>query len=143
VNPLDSLRAACAPYLLSVLRIVLGLLYMQHGLSKLLAFPSPAPPNFQMLSLLGLAGILETFGGLLITIGLFTSPVAFILSGEMAFAYFMQHFPRAWLPALNAGNLAVLYCFVYLYLAAAGGGPWSVDALRARSARSGSLAEQM
>jgi putative oxidoreductase len=135
MGALDSLRAAWSPYLLSVLRIVLGLLYMQHGLSKLFAFPSPPPPNFQLLSLLGLAGILETFGGLLMVIGLFTTPVAFILSGEMAFAYFMSHFPRAWFPNLNGGNLAVLYCFVYLYLAAAGGGPWSVDAMRARGAR--------
>jgi putative oxidoreductase len=135
VGGVDSLRAAWQPYLLSVLRIVLGLLYMQHGLSKLFAFPAAAPPNFSLFSLLGLAGILETFGGFLITIGLFTGPVAFILSGEMAFAYFMSHFPRGWFPVLNQGNLAILYCFVYLYLAAAGGGPWSVDAMRARSAR--------
>ena len=135
MGAIDSLRAAWAPNLLSVLRIIIGLLYMQHGLSKLFAWPSPAPPNWTLFSLLGLAGILETFGGFLITIGLFTVPVAFILSGEMAFAFFMQHFPRAWLPALNGGNLAVLYCFVYLYLSAAGGGPWSVDAMRARGAR--------
>jgi putative oxidoreductase len=135
MGALGSLRAASAPTLLSVLRIVLGLLYMQHGLSKLFGFPAPPPANFQLVSLLGLAGLLETFGGLLITVGLFTSPVAFILSGEMAFAYFMSHFPRAWLPALNGGNLAVLYCFVYLYLAAAGGGPWSLDAMRARAGR--------
>jgi putative oxidoreductase len=135
VDNLDSLRAAWAPRLLSVLRIVLGLLYMQHGLSKLFAFPAPPPANFQYVSLLGLAGILEAFGGSLILLGLFTSPVAFILSGEMAFAYFMSHWPRAYFPILNAGNLAVLYCFAYLYLAAAGGGPWSLDAIRARGAR--------
>ena len=135
MGALDSLRVTSAPYLLSVLRIVLGLLYMQHGLSKLISFPQPAPANFQLFSLIGLAGVLETFGGLLITIGLFTSPVAFILSGEMAFAYFIAHFPRSWLPALNGGNLAALYCFVYLYIAAVGGGPWSLDAMRARSRR--------
>jgi putative oxidoreductase len=135
VGALDSLRATWAPNLLSVLRIILGLLYMQHGLSKLFAWPSAAPPNWTLFSLLGLAGVLETFGGFLISIGLFTSPVAFILSGEMAFAYFISHFPRGWLPVLNMGNLAVLYCFVYLYLAAAGGGPWSIDAMRARTAR--------
>jgi putative oxidoreductase len=132
---LDSLRATWQPYLLSVLRIVLGLLYMQHGLSKLFGFPGAPPPNFTLFSLLGLAGILETFGGLAILLGFFTSPVAFILAGEMAFAFFMSHFPRGWFPLLNQGNLAILYCFVYLYLAAAGGGPWSVDAMRARTAR--------
>ena len=135
MGALDSLRATWRPNLLSVLRIVIGLLYMQHGLSKFLAWPSAAPPNWTLFSLLGLAACLETFGGFLITIGLFTVPVAFILSGEMAFAYFISHFPRSLLPAQNGGNLAVLYCFVFLYLAAAGGGPWSVDAMRARGAR--------
>ena len=128
--------AAWAPRALSVLRIITGLMIIEHGMAKLLGWPVVAAfANLKLFSLLGLAGILETFGGLAILLGFFTSPVAFILAGEMAFAFFMSHFPRGWFPLLNQGNLAILYCFVYLYLAAAGGGPWSVDAMRARTAR--------
>lgn len=130
---LDILGARWAPYVLSVLRIVTAFLFMQHGAQKLLAFP--APPDFgqpPLLSLLGLAAVLELFGGLLVLLGLFTRPVAFVLSGQMAVAYFMAHAPHGFWPVLNKGESAVLYCFVFLYLAAAGGGQWSLDRLRRR-----------
>lgn len=120
--------AGLAPYLLSVLRIVTAFIFMQHGAMKLFGFPAPMG-DISLFSLMGLAGALEVFGGLLILIGLFTRPVAFILSGEMAFAYFMAHFPQGFWPVLNHGEAAALYCFIYLYLAAAGGGAWSVDRL--------------
>lgn len=118
--------AKWAPQLLSILRIVTAFLFMEHGGMKLFGFPSPMG-DISLFSLMGLAGALEVFGGLLILIGLFTRPVAFILSGEMAFAYFMAHAPNGFWPVLNHGEPAVLYCFIYLYLAAAGSGPWSVD----------------
>jgi putative oxidoreductase len=104
---------------------------MQHGGMKLLGFPAPMG-DIQLFSLMGLAGVLELGGGFLLLIGLFTRPVAFILSGEMAFAYFMAHAHGGFWPVLNRGEAAVLYCFIYLYLAAAGGGEWSVDRLRRR-----------
>jgi putative oxidoreductase len=116
-----------APRLLSVLRIVTAFLFMAHGAQKLLGFPAPMPKSPELFSLLGLAGSLELVGGLLLLVGLFTRPVAFILSGEMAFAYFMAHAGQGFWPLLNRGELAALYCFVFLYLAAAGGGPWSLD----------------
>jgi putative oxidoreductase len=118
--------ANCAPRLLSVLRIVVAFLFMEHGSMKLLGFPAPMG-NIALFSLMGLAGALELGGGFLLLIGLFTRPVAFILSGEMAFAYFMAHAPGGFWPVLNHGEAAVLYCFVFLYLAAAGGGVWSID----------------
>lgn len=118
--------ARWAPYLLSVLRAITGFLFMEHGTMKLFGFPAPMG-NISLFSLLGLAGTLEVFVGFLILIGLFTRPAAFILSGEMAFAYFMAHAPGGFWPVLNHGEPAVLYCFIYLYLAAAGGGPWSAD----------------
>jgi putative oxidoreductase len=117
--------------LLSILRIVAGFLFMEHGAQKLLGFP-PSPQGGAggpLPSLMMVAGGLELFGGLLILLGLFTRPVAFILAGEMAVAYFMAHAPQGFWPVLNKGELAVLYCFVFLYLAVAGGGPWSVDRL--------------
>ena len=120
--------AGLAPYLLSVLRIITAFIFMQHGTMKLFGFPAPMG-DISLFSLMGVAGSLEVFGGLLILIGLFTRPVAFILSGEMAFAYFMAHFPQGFWPVLNHGEPAALYCFIYLYLAAAGGGAWSVDRL--------------
>jgi putative oxidoreductase len=132
-------RLALEPYLLSILRIMVGLLYMEHGLNKLFDFPpTPTHMPYRLFSLVpGLAGLLETFGGLLITLGLYTRIVAFILSGEMAFAYFMAHAPKSFFPYLNGGISAVLYCFVFLYFAVAGGGPWSIDWLREkRSGRS-------
>jgi len=121
--------------LLSVLRIVVAALFMQHGMAKLLHVPHVASfDNVQLMSLIGLAGVLEIGGGLLLLIGLFTRPVTFILSGEMAFAYFIAHAPKDSLPLLNGGELAVVYCFVFLYLSIAGGGEWSVDAYRHRAA---------
>lgn len=124
--------AAWAPRLLSVLRIVAGFIFMLHGAQKLLGFPAPFPMPLPAFSLFWFAGVLELVGGALILIGLFTRPVAFVVSGEMAFAYFMGHAPKAFWPVLNGGDAAILYCFVFLYLAAAGAGPWSVD--RARNA---------
>jgi putative oxidoreductase len=118
-----------------LLRIVTGYLFLTHGTSKLLGFPHVAAlGNLQVFSLVGLAGVLELVGGVLVLIGLFTRPVAFILSGEMAFAYFMAHGSKGnvLLPMLNGGELAVLYCFVFLFFAAAGAGAWSVDGLRRR-----------
>jgi putative oxidoreductase len=120
-------------YLLSALRIAAGFLFMAHGTQKLFGWPTAEPrPGVDLLSIMGLAGVLETFGGLLLLLGLFTRPVAFVLAGEMAVAYFMAHAPRGFFPLLNKGEPAVLYCFVFLYLAAAGPGPWSLDALRYR-----------
>ena len=114
----------------SVLRIVSAFLFMSHGMQKIMSFPvAPAAP-IQLLSMSGIAGLLELVGGLLLLLGLFTRPVAFILCGEMAVAYFMAHAPRGFWPLLNRGELAALYSFGFLYLAAAGGGPWSFDAWR-------------
>jgi putative oxidoreductase len=120
-----------APYLLSIMRIALALLFMEHGTSKLLGFPPPSHPFHFALSPEGMSGAFELVGGLLLLVGLFTRPVAFILSGEMAVAYFLSHAPRNFFPILNMGELAVVYCFSFLYLAAAGGGPWSLDRLLA------------
>ncbi|HZZ92925.1 MAG TPA: DoxX family protein [Usitatibacter sp.] len=121
---------------LGLLRIVVGYLYLSHGASKLFHVPHVAMfDQLQVMSLIGFAGILELVGGTLVLIGLFTRPAAFILSGEMAFAYFMGHAPRGnpLVPLLNGGEAAVLYCFIFLFLAAAGGGAWSLDAYRARA----------
>jgi len=119
------------PRVLSVLRIVVAFLFMTHGAQKLLGFPAPFPREVALFSLIGLAGVLELGGGLLVLVGLFTRPVAFVLCGEMAFAYFMAHAPRGFWPLLNHGELAAMYCFVFLYLAVAGGGSWGLDRLRA------------
>jgi putative oxidoreductase len=139
VADLNSFWAASAPRVLSILRIVVALLFMQHGMEKLFDFP--ASPDFpvKLVSLLGLAGVLEFFGGALLLIGLFTRPVAFVLSGEMAFAYFMAHAPQGFWPIENDGDLAVLFCFVFLYFAFAGGGVWSVD--DGRQSASGKLSQ--
>jgi putative oxidoreductase len=124
------LRTA-APYLLSLLRIVAGLQFLEHGTQKFLSFPTRAGPAApELLSLLGVQGCLEIAGGLLIILGLFTRPVAFLLAGDMAVAYFLAHFPKSFFPALNGGDAAILFCFVFLYLAAAGPGPISIDATR-------------
>ena len=114
------------PRMLSILRIMTGLLFMEHGMGKLFGFPSAAmhPP---FLTLLWFAGVLECFGGTLVALGLFTRVVAFLLSGEMAIAYFMAHFPKSFFPLINGGDAAVLYCFVFLYLVVAGGGEWSLE----------------
>ena len=128
---LDALAAAWAPRLLSILRIMTGLLFLQHGTAKLLKIPViPMFANLSLTSPPGIAGILELVGGALMILGLFTRSTAFVLSGLMAVAYFMAHAPRGFYPILNAGELAILYCFVFLYFAAAGPGPWSVDAAR-------------
>lgn len=118
-----------APILLSVLRVVTGLLFLAHGTQKLLGFPASAMPPPELLSMPGIAGILELVGGSLIIIGLFTRPVAFVLAGQMAVAYWMFHFPKGPFPALNGGDAAILFCFIFLYISAAGPGPWSVDAM--------------
>jgi putative oxidoreductase len=123
--------APLAPYLLALLRIMIGLLFIEHGTGKL--FGLPTIPMFANLPVMSPAGIFELVGGAFILIGLFTRPVAFILSGEMAVAYFMAHFPQGFFPILNGGELAIVYCFAFLYLAAAGGGAWSVDQSRGAS----------
>ena len=120
------------PKALSVLRIVTGLLFLEHGTQKLLGFPPSEHAFPPLFSLLGLQGVLELVGGFLILIGLLTRPVAFILAGDMAVAYFMAHAPKGFFPTLNGGQLAILFCFVFLYLVFAGGGEWSVDAQIAR-----------
>jgi putative oxidoreductase len=126
--------ARWGPRLLSLLRMVGTFLYMAHGTQKLFVWPTSEPGHaVALVSLMGLAGMLEVFGGLLLFLGLFTSPVAFVLAGEMAVAYFMAHAPRGFWPILNHGELPVLFCFLFLYLAAVGGGPWSLDALLGRS----------
>jgi putative oxidoreductase len=115
------------PRLLGLLRIATALLFLQHGTAKLLGFPHVAMfDNLRLLSLLGVAGVLELAGGILLLLGVFTRLVAFILSGEMAFAYFLAHAQKSFFPVLNQGELAALYCFVFLYLAVAGGGAWSL-----------------
>jgi len=117
-----------APALHSVLRIVAGLLFLEHGTGKLLGFPAGLPFIDKMpAGLLYFTGAMELVGGLLIVLGLFTRPTAFVLSGFMAAAYFMAHFPMSFFPALNYGEPAVLFSFVFLYFAAAGPGPWSID----------------
>ena len=121
---------AWAPRLLSVLRIVAGLLFLEHGTQKFFAFPVRVTAAPHLVSLLGLQGCLEVVGGVLIILGLFTRPVAFVLAGNMAVAYFMAHFPKSFFPALNGGDAAILFCFIFLYLSAAGAGPWSLDAGR-------------
>jgi len=128
MSKISDWSANWAPQLLSLLRIVTAFLFMEHGTMKLFGFPAPMG-DVSLFSLMGVAGVLEVFGGLLILIGLFTRPVALLLSGEMAFAYFMAHAPQGFWPVLNHGEAAVFYCFMFLYLAAAGGGPWSVDRL--------------
>lgn len=122
------LLADWSPRLLSVLRIIAALLFMEHGTLKLLGFPAAPPMEITLLSLVGVAGVLELIGGALLVLGLFARPVAFLLSGQMAVAYFMAHAPQGFFPLLNGGEGAILYCFIFLYIAAAGPGPWAIDA---------------
>jgi putative oxidoreductase len=121
--------------LLSILRVFTGLSLLQHGTGKILGFPVvPNFANIQLNSLAGVGGLIELVGGILFTIGLFTRPVAFILSGFTAVAYFMVHAGKSFYPVLNGGELAALYCFIFLYFVFAGAGPWSLDAIRERKA---------
>jgi putative oxidoreductase len=120
-----------APQVLSILRIIAALLILQFGCAKLLGFPYVEMfKGVTLFSLYGLAGTIELVGGALLLLGLFTRPVAFILSGEMAAAYFIGHLPKGFIPLLNGGNEAVIYCFVFLYFVFAGPGPWSIDGVR-------------
>jgi putative oxidoreductase len=124
----NTLETVWAPRVLSILRIVAALLFFEHGTAKLLGFPeSPHSPEF--LSLSWFAGVLELIGGALLILGLFTRWVAFILSGEMAFAYWMAHAPQNPYPLANGGDAAILFCFLFLYFVFAGPGPWSLDAI--------------
>jgi putative oxidoreductase len=131
MSNLSSFYSAWSPRLLSALRIIAAFLFMQHGIQKILGLLTarPAPPIF---SLGWIAGVLELFGGLLLMLGLFTRPVAFILSGLMAFAYFLSHGLKTFWPVMNGGELAALYSFLFLYISVAGGGSWSLDNLLQR-----------
>jgi putative oxidoreductase len=120
-----AIRSEWEPRVLSIVRIMAGLLFLEHGLSKLAGFPpGPSPSVF---ALAWFAGVIELVGGALVALGLFTRVAAFIMSGEMAIGYFMVHAPRGFFPMLNGGDAAVLYCFIFLYFAFAGGGCWSLD----------------
>jgi putative oxidoreductase len=126
--------AAWAPRALSVLRVITGLMIIQHGMAKLLGFPVVASfANLNPLSLIGTAGFIELIGGALLIVGLQTRLDAFIISGEMAFAYFIAHAPKSFYPLINGGTLAIMFCFTCLFLATAGPGPWSVDAAMKRA----------
>ena len=117
------------PQFKSLLRIAAGFMFFLSGTTKLFAWPGAGPGSHaELFSQMGLAGVLEAVGGFLLMVGLFTRPVAFVVSGEMAVAYFQAHFPRSFWPTLNGGQNAALYCFIWLYFSAAGAGPWSLDA---------------
>jgi putative oxidoreductase len=113
------------PYVLSIIRIIVALMFMEHGLQKFFAFPSAGPA--EMTPLIYIQGVIEIAGGILLLLGLFSRPVAFILAGDMAAAYFLAHAPRSFFPAVNFGDAAILYCFIFLYMVFAGPGRWSVD----------------
>lgn len=125
----SSTLAAWSPKVLSVLRIVTGLLFMQHGTQKIFGFPAEARGPFDIMTQMGIGGVLELVGGALIILGLFTRPVAFILSGMMAVAYWQFHAPGDFYPLNNGGELAIMYCFAFFYFIFAGPGPWSLDAI--------------
>jgi putative oxidoreductase len=133
MNTVDTLASRATPHLLGVLRIITGFLFAAHGMQKLFNYPASPNGPAELFSFMGFAGVLELVGGLLIMVGLFTRITAFILSGMMAVAYFMAHAPGGFLPLVNKGELAVLYSFVFLFLAAAGGGSFSLDGLFGRS----------
>lgn len=118
-----------APYVLSIVRIMVALLFLEHGLAKLFGFPRQQPPPPELFSLVWFSGAIELVGGAFAAVGLFTRAAAFIMSGEMAVGYFMAHAPQSFFPLINRGDGAILYCFIFLYLFFAGPGPWSLDAL--------------
>jgi putative oxidoreductase len=125
------MKSTWAPNFLGLFRIVAGLLFMEHGMAKLLGWPhQPNFDNLHAFQLLWFAGIIELVGGALLTVGLFTRAVAFIMSGEMALAYFMSHAPRGFFPVLNGGDAAILYCFLFFYFFLVGAGAWSIDSAR-------------
>ena len=124
---LNNTWSGYSPYVLSIVRIVIALLFFEHGLSKMFGFPQPIPPP-ALFSLSWFSGAIEFVGGGLLVVGLFSRASAFIMSGEMAFAYFISHAPHSFFPIINRGDAAILYCFIFLYIAFAGGGPWSLDA---------------
>jgi len=126
---INLLQTIWAPRFLSIVRIVCGLIFTEHGTQKWLGFPPSGKPAPAFFTLSGFGGMLELVGGTLLVFGLFTRPVAFLLSGEMAVAYWMSHAPRGLFPIVNGGDAAILYCFIFLYLAFAGGGAWSLDRL--------------
>ena len=128
-----------SPHLFAILRIVAGLMFAMHGSQKLFGWPGDGN-TVELVSLMGLAGIIEFVGGLLIAFGCFASWAAFIASGQMAAAFFMAHFPQGWNPVTNDGEKAVLYCFLFLYIAAHGAGIWSIDAARNRGKRQNKVA---
>lgn len=131
----DQIKADWTPRVLSILRIVSALIFIAHGTQKLFGFPASdfSPAAF---SLPWIAGVLEVFGGAALLVGFYTRPVAFVLSGLMAVAYWMAHAPQSFFPVLNGGDAAILYCFVFLYLVFAGPGPWSLDAILGRESSS-------
>lgn len=131
---MEKILGKYAPYFYAVLRIIAGLMFAMHGSQKLFGIPGSNPP-MPLASIMGFAGIVELVGGILIAIGLFTSLAAFIASGQMAVAYFMAHAPKGAFPIENQGETALLYCFLFLYIAAQGAGIWSADAARKTSAR--------
>jgi putative oxidoreductase len=133
MSAIDSMGSAWAPRLLSVLRIVTAFLYMLHGTQKMFSWPVPARGPYELMTLAGVSGVLEVFGGALLLLGLFSRPVAFLLSGHMAFAYFIGHASRAFWPQANGGELAIMFCFTFLYIA--GRGTRSVEHRRGAQAR--------
>lgn len=137
LNKFEQILSGWSSELQSIFRIMAAFTFIQHGIQKLFAFPTPFPIPFERFSLTWTGGVLELVGGFLLLVGLFTQPVAFVLSGEMAVAYFMVHAPRGFWTVANGGDLAVVYCFAFLYLAAAGGGNWSLDRVLRKPARSG------
>ncbi|MEH2566528.1 DoxX family protein [Bradyrhizobium sp. AZCC 2289] len=131
---MDQMFSKWQPMALSLFRFIAGLLLFQYGVAKLLKFPPDSPfAKVELMSLIGAAGAIELILGALLMLGLFTRPVAFILSGEMAFAYFLGHFPKSFYPVINGGTAAILFCFACLYLATSGPGPISVDEMRKKS----------
>ncbi len=129
----EQLETVWAPRVLSIVRIVVALIFIEHGTAKLLGFPTPPNPGPAMFSLLWVQGAIEIVGGALLALGVFTRLIAFILCGDMAIAYFMSHAPRGFYPLLNGGDAAILYCFIFLVFVVLGGGAWSLD--RAMSKR--------